>query len=669
MHEALYADRTLREIPISSVNYVVPDGIAVIGDHAGADCFALESVVIPEGVKHIGLGAFEGCARLMSVSLPQTLTSIDARAFEGCASLETVSLPDGVEFIRDSVFFGCESLMEIKLPARLKSIENHAFDGCASLKGADMPPGLLSIGESAFAGCSSITRTELPSGVAIIGSGAFDGCLSLERLTLTLRGSETTIELPGEKDAFVFYFDRRTDSVIIRYDSNGELVLRMIDSNAGEGKTFTGDMKRCDENYGKYVKDPDYIKILFQWISVRDAKPFRAEIPPSWYIMDAMGKKTHRYYYYKKRFFNWNKENNLFRQLSVAAQAKIFALLVMLGGFDKDDSIACEALAIIDGILINRAASAIIESLPPPPSDCVPQEDARTFAEKIALFKSLAASDAGFFRVVFRYLNDFKRIKKLALKQGVAVGDIDLSFIDKFIESHNLFIRNAQLRTAASAYRGDMDQTQAQFLDDLSDKAAEIERAHGERSKAFVGGVSGRRADGYEFVWPKITDARTLVLGFATGSCFRPPGRPPSERNETKGVSVLGEAVVSYDVAPLIILDENEIAAFAIVNYNAEEGGLLVDNVEVVPEYLNPESNLKILMTIKDALASMKIAMNGAGRPVRAINIRYDKSNDLLNQIGALLPESAAPLRVRNYSYGDCPVYSNERGRQWSLEG
>ena len=765
MEESHRSDGVLVKIPADAVNYIVQDGIRKIGDHAGADCFAIETIEIPEGVEHIGLGAFEGCGRLREIVLPQSLRTIENRAFECCESLSAINLPDGIEVLRDSVFYGCGALTGVKLPEKIKSIESHAFEDCTSLRNIDLPPGLLSIGDYAFAGCPSLEALTIPTGAVTLGYGAINGCRSLEQITLALRGIVKQITLPAGKDDLSFFCDNRKNAVYISYVLNGVLVLRMIPGNNGKSKdsenngscgnskdsgnsndsvdsqgsegikTFSGPKDKLREIYGKYISSSEKIIKLFDWIEIRDNKfgpnskemePIRSnneigperrdgeigperrdgeigpgrrdgeigpgrsskekvagrhdreigaerrdkraervEIPP-YFMMDAMGKKISRFFYYRKRFFGWNKENPYFKRLNVGEQTKIFGLLVMLGGFDKNDEAAQDAYAIISGLLANPQSGALIEMLANPPEDCVPLEDARTLKTKVTLFKTLM-NDAQFYPVAIRFLNDYKRIRKQALKEGLDVEQIDVGFIQRFIGVHSLYVRDGRLGAAIQPYESDMEQVQALFLEDLFDKATAIYNKHRDAAKAFAGGIFGQLPGAYEYLWPKMTDPRTLVLGFATGSCFRPPGLSASEGNDAKGVSVLGEAVLSYDVAPLIILDENDIAGFAVVNYNAEEYGLLVDNVEVVAKYQNPESNNKMLRTIVCAISSMTAKMNQAGRRVVAANIRYDKNNDLMGAIKSLLPVSGAPLRVRNYSYGDYPVYSNERGKQWNL--
>jgi len=61
-------------------DFVVPEGITVIGDQAFSGCSSLTHIHIPKSVTSIGDLAFEECTNLVSAIVPKTC-SVDSTAF------------------------------------------------------------------------------------------------------------------------------------------------------------------------------------------------------------------------------------------------------------------------------------------------------------------------------------------------------------------------------------------------------------------------------------------------------------------------------------------------------------------------------------------------------------------------------------------------------------
>ena len=90
--------------------------------------------VVPDGVEVIGDSAFDGCTSLTSVTLPAGLQTIDGVAFYGCDLLTSVTFPVGLQTIGSHAFFRCQLLTSVTLPAGLQTLGNEAFSYC----GADL---------------------------------------------------------------------------------------------------------------------------------------------------------------------------------------------------------------------------------------------------------------------------------------------------------------------------------------------------------------------------------------------------------------------------------------------------------------------------------------------------------------------------------------------------
>ena len=119
--------------PVGVTDYIIPNGVATIGEYVFMNCKNLTSVVIPEGVKVIGESAFAYCERLSGLNLPESLTEIDRGAFTGCHGVTNVTIPNGVEYISAWAFEYCEKLATVTIGSGIKWIGPTAFRRCNNL--------------------------------------------------------------------------------------------------------------------------------------------------------------------------------------------------------------------------------------------------------------------------------------------------------------------------------------------------------------------------------------------------------------------------------------------------------------------------------------------------------------------------------------------------------
>ena len=199
--------------------YVIPDGVTMIGGHAFADCKKLSAVTIPSSVKTIGNSAFYGCkwlkefkveqgnerydvadgvlftkdmqtliaypgGRKGAFKIPYGVTEIGDGAFSGCDGLTEVTIPGSVTEIGDGVFHSCGGLTEVTIPSSVTAIKWGTFYKCSKLTEVTIPSSVTEIGGKAFYGCSGLTKVTIPGSVTAIKWGAFYECSKLTEVTI-----------------------------------------------------------------------------------------------------------------------------------------------------------------------------------------------------------------------------------------------------------------------------------------------------------------------------------------------------------------------------------------------------------------------------------------------------------------------------------------------------
>lgn len=204
-HRCLIIDGQLIAFARSGLTeYVIPNDVTTIGDHAFAGCYDLTNIIFSNSITTIGEWAFVNCTSLTNITLPNSITVIKKGAFSDCCSLKDIIIPNRVTTIDVAIFANCSDLASITFPDRVTSIGNRAFDSCSSLTNITIPEGVTSIGDNAFWNCECLENITIPEGVNTIGGSAFAYCESLR--SIVIPKSVTTID----KGAFA-YCRRLTD--------------------------------------------------------------------------------------------------------------------------------------------------------------------------------------------------------------------------------------------------------------------------------------------------------------------------------------------------------------------------------------------------------------------------------------------------------------------------
>ena len=169
-------------------DYVIPDGVTVIGEHAFDAQYQMTSVTIPEGVQSIHGGAFHGCIGIKEIVTPESCTTINPlqssamNTFSGMVALEKATFPNVTSFRTDfnpqfsgSGYTSTTGGLIVNFPALLESNTgllngsnvskcyfpavtsfNGGVEGCGNLKEIYIGANCMTIGEEAFAGTSGV---------------------------------------------------------------------------------------------------------------------------------------------------------------------------------------------------------------------------------------------------------------------------------------------------------------------------------------------------------------------------------------------------------------------------------------------------------------------------------------------------------------------------------
>ncbi|WP_084659331.1 MULTISPECIES: leucine-rich repeat domain-containing protein [unclassified Ruminococcus] len=168
----------------SDREFVIPDGVRVIGERAFADNMKLASITVPPSVVVIENEAFAECRALNEIHLPNTVDKIGDRAFMRCQSLISIELPMSVSDFGEGVFAYCTRLLRVELPVNIKELKSLTFEMCTCLEEIEVPDRIKLIGEGAFRGCTALSKVALSIKLEKIGKEAFKDCVSLTVIQL-----------------------------------------------------------------------------------------------------------------------------------------------------------------------------------------------------------------------------------------------------------------------------------------------------------------------------------------------------------------------------------------------------------------------------------------------------------------------------------------------------
>ena len=225
-------------------DFILEDGITVIGEYAFHGCEKLLTIYIPDTVQTIGAHAFSDCKALHTITIPAGAT-VGNCAYESCAGATSLTIGDGAT-IGMSAFFNCRKLKsitigknvtfmdrpfgsmqyygdctdtlswnlnmetglltvsgtgaipdysvverapwhpygyfisELQIGGDVTAVGNYAFADLQRLESVVLHENIRRVGESAFSGCAALRYAQLPAGLQTLDKNAFDPCAGLE---------------------------------------------------------------------------------------------------------------------------------------------------------------------------------------------------------------------------------------------------------------------------------------------------------------------------------------------------------------------------------------------------------------------------------------------------------------------------------------------------------
>lgn len=235
-------DKLIRYVG-NATDFVVPDGVSVIGKNAFKDNKDIKTISLTNIVT-IEDSAFEGCNALESVEFGENLSVIGNSAFRECNSINSIVLPATISSIGENAFY-CKSIGNLGTTTGLKSALNSI-----SFKGSVSSEHELSIGKYAFSG-TGITEIALPNSTRSIGSSAFSDCIYLKSIDF---GENIQI-----LSSSIFYNCYELDVITLSLKN-----LQTIDSSCFNGAPLTVNINLTNETssltYSKLsLSDVDFL--------------------------------------------------------------------------------------------------------------------------------------------------------------------------------------------------------------------------------------------------------------------------------------------------------------------------------------------------------------------------------------------------------------------------
>ncbi len=191
-------------ISATATEFIIPNGVEVVGKHSFFACNALRRIVIPSTVKHLENNPFSGCERLKVENYSPNYSFDNGVIYDkyetmvvGClngTTVEKLVLRPSIKAINRNSFWNCKGIKELVIPENVVRIGYNPFAGAENMLLIGSPQnyviesGIIYTMNKAGICCATDRAVgeefRLPDEVRTINRGAFSGCRSLKKIGL-----------------------------------------------------------------------------------------------------------------------------------------------------------------------------------------------------------------------------------------------------------------------------------------------------------------------------------------------------------------------------------------------------------------------------------------------------------------------------------------------------
>ena len=208
----------------NETEYVIPEGVKIIGKHAFYLCDRFEKITLPKSLQKMENNPFSGCSKLALINHSKAyhiqddviyngfrtavigtlnkikskrleilsgVKSINRNSFWNCKGIETIVFPESLEDIGYNPFVECSNIHFESKSSHFKVVNGVLYNkDCSKIicypawkaSGVvNIPDSVITLERGAFSGCKDMTEINLHN-VNIINKSCFTNCVSLEHV-------------------------------------------------------------------------------------------------------------------------------------------------------------------------------------------------------------------------------------------------------------------------------------------------------------------------------------------------------------------------------------------------------------------------------------------------------------------------------------------------------